>query len=55
MAAPFSDGVFYDGEEGLYKMWYHAGWFDGDSERSEERYKMSLYARTENDARYLDC
>lgn len=29
MAAPFSDGVWYDGEAGLFKMWYHAGWFDG--------------------------
>ena len=27
VAAPFSDGVFYD--EGIFKMWYHAGWFDG--------------------------
>ncbi|MCQ2385620.1 MAG: helix-turn-helix domain-containing protein, partial [Clostridia bacterium] len=29
MAAPFSDGVFYDGKEQIFKMWYHAGWFDG--------------------------
>jgi hypothetical protein len=29
VAAPFSDGVFYDGRDGLYKIWYHAGWFDG--------------------------
>lgn len=29
MAAPFSDGVFYDGKDQLFKMWYHAGWFDG--------------------------
>ncbi len=28
-AAPFSDGVFYDPEDGLLKMWYQAGWFDG--------------------------
>jgi len=27
MAAPFSDGVWVD--EGKFKMWYHAGWFDG--------------------------
>lgn len=29
MAAPFSDGVWYDGYENKFKMWYHAGWFDG--------------------------
>jgi len=29
MAAPFSDGVWYDGSDGKLKMWYHAGWFDG--------------------------
>ena len=29
MAAPFSDGVWYDGNDGVFKMWYHAGWFDG--------------------------
>lgn len=29
MAAPFSDGVWYDPTDGLTKMWYHAGWFDG--------------------------
>lgn len=29
MAAPFSDGVFYDCKEQKFKMWYHAGWFDG--------------------------
>jgi len=28
-ACPFSDGVFYDPQENLFKMWYHAGWFDG--------------------------
>lgn len=28
-ACPFNDGVFYDDREGLFKMWYHAGWFDG--------------------------
>ncbi|MSU50314.1 MAG: glycosyl hydrolase family 32 [Opitutus sp.] len=25
-AAPFSDGVFYDPKDQLYKMWYMAGW-----------------------------
>ena len=29
VAAPFSDGVFYDPKDRLFKMWYHAGWFDG--------------------------
>ncbi|MBR4172113.1 MAG: glycosyl hydrolase family 32 [Kiritimatiellae bacterium] len=29
MAAPFSGGVWYDGTDGLFKMWYCAGWFDG--------------------------
>ncbi len=29
MAAPFSDGVFYDPADKLFKMWYMAGWFDG--------------------------
>jgi len=29
MAAPFSGGVWYDGADGLFKMWYCAGWFDG--------------------------
>ena len=29
MAAPFSGGVWYDGSDGLFKMWYCAGWFDG--------------------------
>ena len=29
MACPFSDGVFYDPQDKLFKMWYHAGWFDG--------------------------
>jgi hypothetical protein len=28
-AAPFSDGVFFDPKDGLFKMWYQAGWFDG--------------------------
>lgn len=29
MAAPFGDGVWFDPAEGLFKMWYHAGWYDG--------------------------
>jgi len=29
VAAPFSDGVFYDPEDDLFKLWYMAGWFDG--------------------------
>lgn len=29
VACPFEDGVFYDAADGLFKMWYHAGWFDG--------------------------
>ena len=29
MAAPFSGGVWYDGTENLFKVWYCAGWFDG--------------------------
>ena len=28
-ACPFSDGVFFDPRDQLFKMWYHAGWFDG--------------------------
>ena len=27
-AAPFSDGVFFDPQDQLFKMWYMAGWFD---------------------------
>lgn len=29
VAAPFNDGAWYDPEEGQFKLWYHAGWFDG--------------------------
>ena len=29
MSAPFNDGVWYDDSDNLFKMWYHAGWFDG--------------------------
>ena len=28
VAAPFGDGVWFDPKDGLFKMWYHAGWFD---------------------------
>jgi len=27
MAAPFSDGVFYDSRDKLFKMWYMSGWY----------------------------
>lgn len=29
VAAPFGDGVWFDPTDQLFKMWYHAGWFDG--------------------------
>lgn len=29
VAAPFDDGVWFDPADGVFKMWYHAGWFDG--------------------------
>ncbi len=29
MAAPFNDGAWFDPQDGLFKLWYHAGWFDG--------------------------
>ena len=29
VAAPFGDGVWFDPKDELFKMWYHAGWFDG--------------------------
>ena len=29
LACPFGDGVFHDPQDQLFKMWYHAGWFDG--------------------------
>lgn len=29
LAAPFSDGCFYDPQDKLFKLWYMAGWFDG--------------------------
>ena len=28
MAAPFSDGIFFDAKDQLFKMWYMAGWYD---------------------------
>lgn len=28
VAAPFGDGVWFDPDAGLFKLWYHAGWFD---------------------------
>jgi len=28
-ASPFNDGAWYDPEDGLFKLWYLAGWFDG--------------------------
>jgi hypothetical protein len=30
-ACPFNGGVFYDAQSRKYKMWYHAGWFDGSA------------------------
>lgn len=29
VACPFDDGVVFDPRDSQYKMWYHAGWFDG--------------------------
>ena len=29
LAAPFNDGAWYDPGDGCFKLWYHAGWFDG--------------------------
>src|SRR3954467_5644106 len=28
VAAPFGDGAWFDPSDGLFTMWYHAGWFD---------------------------
>src|SRR5260370_29759952 len=36
VACPFDDGVFYDPRDRLFKMWYHAGWFDGVAEATSE-------------------
>lgn len=30
-ACPFNGGVFYDAPSRKFKMWYHAGWFDGSA------------------------
>ena len=29
MRVPLNDEVWYDPEDNRFKMWYHAGWFDG--------------------------
>ena len=29
LAGPFNDGVWYDPADSTFKLWYHAGWFDG--------------------------
>ncbi len=29
VAAPFTDGCWYDPVDGVYRLYYHAGWFDG--------------------------
>ena len=29
VACPFNDGCWYDPADGKFKLWYHAGWFDG--------------------------
>ncbi|MDD3335443.1 MAG: hypothetical protein PHI98_07990 [Eubacteriales bacterium] len=29
VAAPFTDGCWYDPIDGVYRLYYHAGWFDG--------------------------
>ena len=31
VACPFQDGVFFDPKDQLYKIWYHAGWFEGSA------------------------
>ncbi|HEY5586748.1 MAG TPA: hypothetical protein VIK78_19945 [Ruminiclostridium sp.] len=36
VACPFNDGVFYDEKDHLFKMWYHAGWFDGTAYAESE-------------------
>lgn len=35
-ACPFNGGVFYDSLEHKFKMWYHAGWFDGTAYAESE-------------------
>jgi len=29
LACPFNDGLWLDPSDGLFKLWYHAGWFHG--------------------------
>ena len=29
LAGPFNDGAWFDPVDGKFKLWYHAGWFDG--------------------------
>ncbi|MHC4873700.1 MAG: hypothetical protein ACYTFY_17785, partial [Planctomycetota bacterium] len=29
LACPFSDGLWYDTRDKMFKLWYHSGWFDG--------------------------
>lgn len=36
MACPFNDGIVYDPEDRLFKMWYHAGFFDGTAYAQSE-------------------
>ncbi len=36
VACPFDDGVFYDPQDRLFKMWYQAGWFDGSAYATSE-------------------
>lgn len=35
-ACPFNGGVFYDQQQKMFKMWYHAGWFDGTAYAESE-------------------
>lgn len=35
-ACPFNGGVFYDPQDKKFKMWYHAGWFDGTAYAESE-------------------
>ena len=47
-AAPFNDGVWYDPADGRFKLWYHAGWFDGNGvltevHRGERTMRMEKY------------
>jgi hypothetical protein len=36
VAAPFSDGCFYDPRDGLFKAWYMAGWCNGTALATSE-------------------